>query len=71
MVAALPQLQWLDGKEVSKSTRILATQVGHNTPSKFRESVFVCCKFVELQTTRVEYNTPFKFSFGECVFVYL
>ena len=27
MVATLPQLQWLDGKEVTKSERILATQV--------------------------------------------
>ena len=27
MVATLPRLQWLDGKEVSKSEKILAKQV--------------------------------------------
>lgn len=27
VVASLPQLKWLDGREVSKSERILATQV--------------------------------------------
>ena len=27
MVASLPQLKWLDGKEITKSERILASQV--------------------------------------------
>lgn len=27
VVATLPQLKWLDGKEISKSERILASQV--------------------------------------------
>ena len=31
VVASLPQLRWLDGREVSKSERILATQVHRNS----------------------------------------
>ena len=27
VIATLPQLQWLDGREISKSERIVATQV--------------------------------------------
>ena len=27
VIATLPRLQWLDGKEISKSERIVATQV--------------------------------------------
>lgn len=30
VVATLPQLRWLDGKEISKSERIVATQVSPN-----------------------------------------
>ena len=42
VVASLPQLQWLDGREVSKSERILATQV-HQSHSMVVRNVTVGC----------------------------
>ena len=41
VVASLPQLRWLDGREVSKSERILATQVHQSHPMVVRNDCWV------------------------------
>ena len=42
VVASLPQLRWLDGREVSKSERILATQVHQSHPMVVRNVTVGC-----------------------------
>ena len=44
VIATLPQLRWLDGKEISKSERIVATQV---SPSVLFEDVLIEIKTIK------------------------